>query len=203
MSNIAIIDHGAGNLVSVVNALTSLGEQPRVVTEPQEFDVADGIILPGVGATAPAMKRLADNGMDEALVAWKGPLLGICVGLQLFFDKSQEDGESCLGVIKGTVEEINGRPLPHMGWNDVDHTDDPIFAGIPSGEPFYFVHSYAPVPQDPSQIIATTDHGGRFVSAVRSGQRVGVQFHPERSGVAGLRLLANFTASVKEVRRVA
>ena len=203
MSDIAIIDHGAGNLVSVVNALTSLGERPRVVTEPRELDSADGIILPGVGATAPAMQRLTTNGMDEALVAWEGPLLGICVGLQLFFDVSDEDGEACLGVMRGTVSEINGRPLPHMGWNDVVHSDDPIFAGIPSGEPFYFVHSYAPVPTDTSQIIARTDHGGRFVSGVRSGQRVGVQFHPERSGVAGLRLLANFTANVEEARRVA
>ncbi len=203
MSDIAIIDHGAGNLVSVVNALTSLGERPRVVTEPGELATADGIILPGVGATSPAMKRLAAKGMDEALIEWEGPLLGICVGLQLFFDVSDEDGEPCLGVMKGTVQQISGRPLPHMGWNDVVHTADPIFAGIPSGEPFYFVHSYAPVPTDPSQIVATTDHGGRFVSAVRSGQRVGVQFHPERSGVAGLRLLANFTASIEEARRVA
>ncbi len=203
MSNIAIIDHGAGNLVSVVNALTSLGEQPRVVTEPGELDSADGIILPGVGATAPAMQRLAENGMDEAIVAWEGPLLGICVGLQLFFDVSDEDGEPCLGIMSGTVGKINGRPLPHMGWNDVVHTRDPIFSGIPSGEPFYFVHSYAPVPQDQSAVIATTDHGGRFVSAVRSGPRIGVQFHPERSGVAGLRLLANFTEGVKEARRVA
>ncbi len=203
MSNIAIIDHGAGNLVSVVNALTSLGERPRVVTEPAELEGADGIVLPGVGATAPAMGRLAATGMDAALVEWDGPLLGICVGLQLFFDVSAEDGEPCLGLVEGTVEQIAGRPLPHMGWNDVDHTGDPIFAGIPSGEPFYFVHSFAPVPADASLVIGTTDHGGRFVSAVRSGNRVGVQFHPERSGVAGLRLLANFTADVGRVRRVA
>lgn len=203
MTDIAIIDHGAGNLVSVVNALTSLGERPRVVTEPGELDTADGIILPGVGATGPAMQRLSATGMDEVLRDWNGPLLGICVGLQLFFDASDEDDQPCLGVMPGTIREIEGRPLPHMGWNDVEHNNDPLFTGIPSGEPFYFVHSYAPVPDDPSQIVATTDHGGRFASALRSGLRIGVQFHPERSGVAGLRLLANFASSVEEALRVA
>ncbi len=203
MTNIAIVDHGAGNLVSIVNALTTLGEQPHIVTQPRELDAADGVVLPGVGATGPAMKRLAVTGMDDALREWEGPLLGICVGLQLFFDVSREDHQPCLGLMPGTVREIAGRPLPHMGWNDVDHTDDPLFAGIPNGEPFYFVHSYAPVPNDRTQIVATTNHGGRFVSAARSGLRIGVQFHPERSGVAGLRLLSNFTASIKEVRRVA
>lgn len=203
MTEIAIIDHGAGNLVSVVNALTSLGERPRVVTEPGDLRAASGIILPGVGATGPAMQRLAATGMDEALRNWDGPLLGICVGLQLFFDASEEDDQPCLGFMHGTIREIDGRPLPHMGWNGVDHDDDPLFAGIPSGEPFYFVHSYAPFPDDPTQIVATTDHGGRFASAVRSGRRIGVQFHPERSGVAGLRLLANFASSVAEARRVA
>lgn len=203
MSTIAIIDHGAGNLVSVVNALTMIGEQPIVATEPRQLEGIDGIVLPGVGATSPAMKQLSDTGLDEVLRLWQGPLLGICVGLQLLFDKSDEDGQPCLGLIGGTVEALDATTLPHMGWNDVHHTDDPLFAGIPSGEPFYFVHSYAPVPGQGDQIIATADHDGVFVAAARSDNRVGVQFHPERSGPAGLHLLANFSGSVAQVRRVA
>lgn len=203
MTTIAVIDHGAGNLVSVANALTAVGAQPRVVTSPRDLASADAVVLPGVGATGPAMERLNTTGMAEAVTGWDGPLLGICVGLQLLFDRSDEDGQPCLGLMKGTVRRLTGQPLPHMGWNDVSHREDPMFEGIPDGEPFYFVHSYAPVPVTRDQTIATADHGGRFVAAVRSGLRVGVQFHPERSGVAGFRLLSNFVASVREPSRVA
>jgi glutamine amidotransferase len=203
VSTIAIIDHGAGNLVSVVNAFTTIGEQPIIVTDPHQLESVDGVVLPGVGATSPAMNKLSATGLDASLRTWRGPLLGICVGLQLLFDSSDEDGQPCLGLIEGTVEALDARPLPHMGWNDVRHTDDPLFAGIPSGEPFYFVHSYAPVPKRKDQIIATADHGGTFVAAARSGDRVGVQFHPERSGAAGLHVLSNFAETVSQVRRVA
>jgi len=203
VSRIAIIDHGAGNLVSVVNAFTTIGEQPIIVTEPHQLDNVDGIVLPGVGATSPAMTQLAATGMDEAIRFWLGPLLGICVGLQLLFDSSDEDGQPCLGLIEGTVEKLDAPLLPHMGWNDVHHTGDPLFTNIPQGEPFYFVHSYAPVPDSKDTTIATADHGGTFVAAARSGTRVGVQFHPERSGPAGLHLLANFAKAVASVRRVA
>ncbi|GMQ98926.1 MAG: imidazole glycerol phosphate synthase subunit HisH [Acidimicrobiia bacterium] len=203
MTRIAVIDHGAGNLVSIVNALTAIGEDPRVVSSPDDMGAAEAVVLPGVGATAPAMRRLVETGLDDALRAWDGPLLGICVGFQLLFDDSDEDGQACLGVIPGTVREITGRPLPHMGWNDVEHSGDPVFSGIPSGEPFYFVHSFAPVPKSDTATVATTRHGGSFVAAARDGNRVGVQFHPERSGVSGARLLANFVAIAKENRRVA
>jgi glutamine amidotransferase len=203
VSTIAIIDHGAGNLVSVVNAFTTIGQQPIIVTEPNQLEGVDGIVLPGVGATGPAMGRLSAAGLDATLRSWQGPLLGICVGLQLMFDRSDEDGQPCLGMIEGSVVALDAEPLPHMGWNDVVHTADALFAGIPSGEPFYFVHSYAPVPKRRDQIIATADHCGAFVAAARSGNRVGVQFHPERSGAAGLHLLANFSAAVSQVRRVA
>jgi imidazole glycerol-phosphate synthase subunit HisH len=203
VSTIAIIDHGAGNLVSVVNALTIVGENTRIVTDPSQLAGADAIVLPGVGATSPAMRQLSATGLDEALASWERPLLGICVGLQLMFDRSDEDGQPCLGLMGGMVEKLDAATLPHMGWNDVRHKDDPIFAGIPSGEPFYFVHSYAPVPEWGDQIMATANHGGIFVAAARSGYRVGVQFHPERSGPAGLHLLANFAASVGSARRVA
>lgn len=203
VTNIAIIDHGAGNLVSVANALTKIGIEPRIVTSPSDIASADAVILPGVGATGPAMDRLNSTGMADAVITWEGPLLGICVGLQLFFERSDEDGQPCLGLMPGTVRRLTGQPLPHMGWNDVNHNQDPMFDGIPDGEPFYFVHSYAPAPADEVQTVATADHGGRFAAAVRSGRRVGVQFHPERSGPAGLRLLSNFVASAREQIRVA
>jgi len=203
VSSIAIIDHGAGNLVSVVNAFTTIGEQPIIVTEPDQLAGVSGVVLPGVGATGPAMDRLSATGLDDWLRTWDGPLLGICVGFQLLFDTSDEDGQPCLGLIGGIVEELDAATLPHMGWNDVRHRDDPLFAGIPSGEPFYFVHSYAPVPDRGDEIIATANHGGIFIAAARSGNRVGVQFHPERSGPAGLHLLANFASSVAQARRVA
>ncbi|MFV2000583.1 MAG: imidazole glycerol phosphate synthase subunit HisH [Acidimicrobiia bacterium] len=203
MTRIAVIDHGAGNLVSIVNALTAIGEDPQVVSSPDGITAAEAVVLPGVGATAPAMRRLVETGLDETLRTWEGPLLGICVGFQLLFDTSDEDGQECLGLIPGTVGEITGRPLPHMGWNDVEHSGDPVFSGIPSGEPFYFVHSFAPVPQSDSTIVATSHHGSRFVAAARAGQRIGVQFHPERSGISGARLLGNFVTMAKENRRVA
>ncbi len=203
MTNLAIIDHGAGNLVSVANALTAVGVEPRIVTSPADLDAADAVILPGVGATGPAMDRLNSSGMADAVTSWEGPLLGICVGLQLFFDRSEEDGRPCLGLMEGTVRRLTGEPLPHIGWNDVKHNGDPIFDGIPDGEPFYFVHSYAPAPVTGDHEIATADHGGPFAAAVRSGVRVGVQFHPERSGAAGFRLLSNFLASVTEPGHVA
>lgn len=203
MTTVAIIDHGAGNLVSVGNALTTVGVQTVVATERHQLEGVDGIVLPGVGATSPAMRQLSATGLDVALRTWQGPLLGICVGLQLLFDNSTEDDQPCLGLIEGTVEALDARPLPHMGWNDVFHAADPLFKGIPNGEPFYFVHSFAPVPKHRGQIIATADHGGTFVAAARSGHRVGVQFHPERSGHAGLHILANFAASMTGARRVA
>jgi len=200
---LGIIDHGAGNLVSITNALARLGADQTIVTDPAALRGVDAIVLPGVGATGAAMRRLHDAGLDEALRRWEGPLLGICVGMQLLFERSAEDGGACLGILPGTVERLEGTPLPHMGWNDVVHDDDPLFVGIPSGEPFYFVHSYAPVPADPALTIATSDHGGRFVAVVRRGATVGVQFHPERSGVAGIRLLANYLTQLEEANRAA
>jgi imidazole glycerol phosphate synthase glutamine amidotransferase subunit len=201
--NIGIVDHGAGNLVSIANAVRAVGAKPEVMRSPEGFGSVDALVLPGVGATAPAMSRLTASGMVPALSAWDGPLLGICVGFQLLFDNSDEDGQACLGLIGGSVRPIAGRPIPHMGWNDVSHSMDPLFADIPDREPFYFAHSFAPVPTDEAHIIATADYGQRFVGAARFGNRVGVQFHPERSGIAGLRLLSNFVEGVRESARVA
>jgi glutamine amidotransferase len=199
VTRIAVIDHGAGNLVSIAQGLERAGATTSIALEPGDLSGADAVVLPGVGATGAAMRTLRSRALDRALVEWNGPLLGICVGLQLFFSTSDEDGGSCLGLIDGTVAGLVGAPrLPQIGWNDLTHTRrDPIFEGIADDATFYFVHSYAPVPVDQSVVLSTAEYGSTFVAAVRDGRRVGVQFHPERSGSAGLRLLANFVSDVQ------
>lgn len=201
MTAVAVVDHGAGNLVSIGRGLEAAGATVDVVDHPDGLVGADAVVLPGVGATGAAMKRLGEAGMIDPIREWSGPLLGICVGMQLFFDSSDEADNACLGFISGRVGRLTASPLPHMGWNDVAHNGDPIFRGIPSGATFYFVHSYAPVPTDPTVTIGVADYGGVFAAAVRDGLRVGVQFHPERSGEAGLTLLANFVTTIGEVPR--
>jgi glutamine amidotransferase len=205
MSRIAVIDHGAGNLVSIAQGLRRAGAQVDVIDDPGALGSPAGIVLPGVGATGAAMRRLTDAGFVAPLRVWQGPLLGICVGLQLFFDRSEEDDEgACLGLVPGVVRRLADAPLlPHIGWNDVTTTDDPIFDGVATGTPFYFVHSFAPVPDDPSVVIGTTHYGAPVVAAVRDGNRVGVQFHPERSAAPGLRILGNFVAICEEAARAA
>ena len=196
MTRIAVVDHGAGNLVSIAQGLEQAGAVVAVVDAPAGLAGADGVVLPGVGTTGAAMDRLLAAGMVEPLRDWSGPLLGICVGLQLFFEHSEEDGTDALGVMSGRVTRLADAPLlPHIGWNDVAFSPDPLFAGVPMDATFYFVHSFAVEPTDRSLVIAETDYGSPFVAAARSGNRVGVQFHPERSGKAGLRMLANFVAA--------
>ncbi len=204
MTRLAVIDHGAGNLVSVARGLEQNGAAVEVVTAPGGLTGCDGVVLPGVGTTRAAMERLASQGLIAPLRDWEGPLLGICVGLQLFFDTSAEDDTACLGLIGGHVARLDAAPLlPHIGWNDVTLAPDPLFAGLGSSTLFYFVHSYAPVPTKPGDAIAWSDYGERFAAAARSGNRVGVQFHPERSGSAGLTVLANFIAECERGRRAA
>ena len=196
---VAVVDHGAGNLVSIEQALTFVGASVRVVTSPAGLEGAAALVLPGVGAAAPAMERLAAAGFVPALARWIGegrPLLGICLGLQLLFESSDEDGAQTLGFIAGRSTRLDAAPrLPHIGWNQVRRRrEHPLFAGIGDGADFYFVHSYAGTPAESASdvIVATTEHGAPFVSAVAVDTIVGVQFHPERSGGDGLRLLANF-----------
>ena len=199
MKRIVVVDHGAGNLVSIAQGLERAGAEVVVSGAPESLQGADGVVLPGVGTTGAAMDRLTTADLVEPLRRWQGPLLGICVGLQLFFEHSEEDGTDALGLIPGRVARLEDAPLlPHIGWNDVTFDSDPLFAGIASDATFYFVHSFAVVPEDDSTVIAQTTYGHPFVAAARSGDRVGVQFHPERSGPAGLRLLANFVAGCKE-----
>ncbi len=202
MTPISVVDHGAGNLVSIAQGLARAGARVTIASSPQELAGAGGVVLPGVGATGAAMRRLRASGLIEPLCNFPGPLLGICVGLQLLFDGSDEDPEPCLGLVPGRnrlLREVER--LPHIGWNDLAaRREDPLFRGIDPDATFYFVHSYAPDPEDPAVVTARCDHGGGFVAAVRSGRRTGVQFHPERSGSNGLRVLANF---VEEVTRAA
>ena len=200
MTRIAVVDHGAGNLVSIARGLAAAGAVVEVADAPSGLAGAAGIVLPGVGSAAAAFDRLEAAGFVAPLRGTALPLLGICVGLQLLFDGSDEDGGGGLGLIPGRVRLLEQTPrLPHIGWNDLTPRRlDPLFAGIAPGETFYFVHSYAPVPDDPGDVTATTEYGRTFVAACRRGRAAGVQFHPERSGVAGLRILGNFVAECRE-----
>ena len=150
------------------------------------------------------MDRLAEQSLIDPLREWHAPLLGICVGMQLLFDFSTEDATECLGEVAGKVDQIPSAPrLPHIGWNDVALGPDPIFDGLGGSALFYFVHSYAAQPEEPSTEIAWSHYGSRFVAAVRHGPKVGVQFHPERSGHDGLKVLGNFVAQCREWRSAA
>lgn len=204
---IGVVDYGAGNLVSIDQALTAVGAEVQLVREPEALRGIDALIVPGVGAARPAMDRLQSHGLVEPIRAWLAadrPFLGICLGLQLLFGASDEDGAETLGVLPGRTVAIEDAPTrPHIGWNQVERTrSHPLFEGIEPDVDFYFVHSYAGAPRrDPvgaadDLVLATTEHGGRFTSAVARGSMLGVQFHPERSGRDGLRLLANFVGLV-------
>lgn len=196
MTKLAVVDHGAGNLVSIAQGLERAGATVTVATGPEGLVGADGIVLPGVGATATVMEGIGAAGFTEAIRTWEGPLLGICVGMQVLFESSDEDDACGFGFIEGRVQRLADAPrLPHIGWNDVETNDDPLFAGIGDSPTFYFVHTYAPVPDDDSVVIGRSQYGSSFAAAVRSGNRVGTQFHPERSGPNGLRVLANFVAA--------
>lgn len=197
---IGIIDYGAGNLRSVANAVQALGIEPRIVAAPDDMTGLSHLILPGVGSFGDCMAELEKRGLTAAIREWVAsgkPYFGICLGYQILFDESIESpGIPGLGIFKGKVRRFaeDGRKIPHMGWNaaHATHPDDPIWQGLGEAPYFYFVHSYFPIPADPSIVAMTTDYGDRFASAVRSGAVVATQFHPEKSQQAGLRLLANF-----------
>jgi imidazole glycerol phosphate synthase glutamine amidotransferase subunit len=207
---VAVVDYGAGNLVSIHQALTTVGAEVRVVDDAADLGAPDAVVVPGVGAAAPAMARLERQGLTQPLVDWLAadrPFLGICLGLQLLFEGSDEDGAATLGALPGrTVRLRNAPTLPHIGWNQVERTrPHPLFEGIEDGADFYFVHSYVGAPpaararatDEAALVLARTTHGEPFVSAVSRGALAGVQFHPERSGTDGLRLLANFVELVR------
>ena len=197
---VAVVDYGAGNLVSIDQALRFLGVDVRVATDAAGLHGADAVLVPGVGAAGPAMRRLTRAGLVDPLLRWIAigrPYLGICLGLQLLFEGSDEDGATTFGVLPGrTVLLRNAPTLPHIGWNQVvRRREHVLFTGIADGSDLYFVHSYAGQPiglTGEASILAETTHGEPFVSAVDRGNVLGVQFHPERSGGTGLRLLGNF-----------
>ncbi len=196
MTRVALIDYGAGNMVSITHALERVGADVRVATRAGDLVGADAIAVPGVGASGPAMRRLRRLGLARAIPAAvsDGALyLGICLGMQLLFERSEEDGADGLALLGGIVRKIPAAPrLPHVGWNELEHVGvHPVLEGVPERAACYFVHSYSAEPADRSAVVAVTEHGGRFPSVIASGRLVGVQFHPERSGAEGLRILAN------------
>ena len=195
---LVIVDYGAGNLYSVARAVTHAGVRPLITSSARYLDDADALIVPGVGAAADTMKNLREHDLVEPIkeyIASGRPFLGVCMGQQALFDISEEGGEhQCLGVLKGRVVRLpGGQKVPHMGWNRVFITQEhPIFEGIDDGAHFYFVHSYYPNPDDPSVVIGETEYGVRFPSVVAKDNVVATQFHPEKSGQAGLRMYENF-----------
>jgi imidazole glycerol-phosphate synthase subunit HisH len=205
---IAVVDYGAGNLASVVNALHRIGAPVTVTHHPDVIRSADGVIVPGVGAAADTMKHLIELNLTDVIVeviSSGTPYLGICMGMQALLTRSLEGGEHpCLDVIPGVARKLpSGLPIPHMGWNQVHYRGEhPLFSGIPDGSDFYFVHSYYADPEDPEWIGGVTEYGEIFVSAVCRGNVMGTQFHPEKSGRWGLKLLENFVAIVENADRL-
>ena len=205
MTRIALVDYGAGNMVSIAHALARAGADVAVATRGSDVAAADAVVVPGVGASGPAMRRLRRYGLAAAIERAVGDgafYLGVCLGMQLLFERSEEDGAEGFGLLRGRVRGIPDAPrLPHVGWNRLEGLRaHALLAGIADGTPCYFVHSYAPEPVDPSIVLATTEHGGRFPSVVGSGRLLGVQFHPERSGADGIRILSNFVRLVRDSR---
>jgi len=196
---VAVVDYGAGNLVSIEQALTHVGAQPWRARRAAELANAAALIVPGVGAAGSAMARLRRSGLVDPIRDWIAadrPFLGICLGLQLLFDSSDEDGARTLGILPGVSRRLVDAPtLPHIGWNQVRRRrSHPLFDGLSDDADLYFVHSYvgAPTAAASDAILAETEHGRLFVSAVARSNLLGVQFHPERSGADGLRVLSNF-----------
>jgi glutamine amidotransferase len=203
---VAVVDYGMGNRRSVEKALEHVGARPLITREPAALEEADALVVPGVGAFPHGMRNLIELGLDErirAAAAAGKPVLGICLGMQLLFERSQEhevtDG---LGLLAGEVSLLDGGGLriPHIGWNDVRfERPSPLTAGLP-GEScaFYHVHSLAARPEDPADVIATTEYGERFATIVSHGNVFGVQFHPEKSSRDGLALLSNFVTLCRD-----
>jgi glutamine amidotransferase len=203
---ICILDYGMGNLRSVEKALERVGAEVVRSAEASVAAGADGLVLPGVGAFPKAMARIRELGFDEVIgerLAAGVPVLGICLGFQLIFESSTElGGAEGLGLAEGEVTglEAEGLKVPHIGWEPVTWTrESELIEGIPDGIPFYFVHSFAPRPAGDAGVLGFAAHGERFASAIAEPPLYGVQFHPEKSSAAGLRLLANFAGICAQV----
>ena len=197
MSCTAIVDYGVGNLKSVSNAMAYIGQKTLITSDVRELELADAIILPGVGAFPDAADKLRSSGLDKTLLAQVGhkPILGICLGMQLLFDWGKE-GRYCegLGLVSGCVQRIETQfKLPHIGWNSLKfQNDSPLFRGLDDGIYVYFVHSFCGNARYENDVIARTQYGTSVVAAVSHNGVYGCQFHPEKSGEAGLQILKNF-----------
>lgn len=192
--DVVLIDSGGANIGSVQYALERLGVNARLTADAEDISRADRVVLPGVGAAGAGMARLRELNLVDVVCGLSQPLLGICLGMQLLFESSEENDTQCLGLIPGRVRKLvagEGVRVPHMGWNAVQpRRDDSLLSGMQRGGQAYFVHSYA-VPVGEST-LATSTHGDEFAAIVRSGRCWGAQFHPERSAAMGARLLENF-----------
>ena len=194
---LVVIDYQSGNLRSVAKALESVGVSPLVTSDPAALDKADALVLPGVGSGPAAMEALDQRGLVGPIrdyLASGRPFLGVCLGLQLLLDHTEEGDAECIGAVPGSVKRLPaGLKVPHMGWNSVHlKRQHPVFDGIPGGSHFYFVHSYYAAPDDDKSVAGVTDYGVPFCSIYANENVVATQFHPEKSGQVGLRVYENF-----------
>ncbi len=194
---IVVIDYHSGNLRSVAKALEAVGANPVVTENPLDVDTADAVILPGVGSGPAAMQALESRELVAPIkkfITEGRPFLGVCLGLQLLLDQTEEGDAPCLGIVPGRVKRLSaGLKVPHMGWNSVEfNLDHPVFQGIPPSSHFYFVHSYYAAPDADTGVAGTTTYGMPFCSAYAEGNLVATQFHPEKSGTIGLQIYRNF-----------
>jgi|TARA_B100000315_G_scaffold237417_1_gene254148 glutamine amidotransferase len=199
---IAIVDYEAGNLRSVQKALALFGVEPIITSDPVRVRDADAIVVPGQGACDSAMKQMRNRGLADPIkefIANGKPYFGMCMGLELLLDASDEGSEPCLGVVAGRTKKLpSGQKIPHMGWNEVHFKiDHPMFEGVADNSHFYFVHSYYAAPANDDVVAATTTYGVEFCSAAAWDNVVAVQFHPEKSGDVGLRVYRNFVEHVR------
>lgn len=194
LPEVVIVDGGGANIASLTLALQRLGYAGRLSSDAATIRAAERVILPGVGAARAAMERLKNAGLDTVIPQLRQPVLGICLGLQLMFESSEEDDVECLGILPGRVRHFTpapDRPIPHMGWNQITRRrESPLLEGIPDESWFYFVHSYAA--EVSGHTLATTDYGWPFTAVAARDNFYAAQFHPERSGPLGARLLQNF-----------
>jgi glutamine amidotransferase len=200
---VAIVDYGAGNLHSVRRALERAGARVAVTADPEGLRAANGVVFPGQGSARAAMEQLDSSGLSGTLrerVAEGAPLLGVCLGMQLFFGPNEEGSSHGLDLLPGRVVRLREKPrTPHMGWNGLElRAGSPLLAGVPEGSHAYFAHSYQALPGDPGDVVATCDYEGEVVAVVARGNVLGAQFHPEKSGSVGLRMYENFVRLVLE-----
>ena len=212
--SIAIIDYKAGNLRSVQKALEECGATARITADAEDISTADGVVFPGQGACDASMLSIRERGLFEIIrhsIDSGKPFLGVCLGLQLLLESSEEGEEPCLAILKGSTKRLPpekteqvGLKIPHMGWNSVSLSiQHPVFEGIPNDSYFYFVHSYYADPEDKDIVAGVTNYGIDFCSAVAWDNVAAVQFHPEKSGTVGLRLYRNFLTLVDANRKAA